>query len=194
MGLMDKLKATAKNADSKAGEIADKQKVQSKISDEKRAIDKALDSIGKAYYDAYKEGKDVSADLDAICKEIDDHKAKIAEYEEEIKAIEAKGKEEREQNRAEAEAAAAAKAEARAAAKAETNETINGISVFSNLTQPRYSRFLEKFPARILNCETEYFCPSIYASKLFIANIPNPGSTNGYSFCSFSCCTPESAV
>ena len=119
MGLMDKLKATAKNADSKAGEIADKQKVQSKISDEKRAIDKALDSIGKAYYDAYKEGKDASADLDAICKEIDDHKAKIAEYEEEIKQIEAKGKEEREQNRAEAEAAAAAKAEARAAAKAE---------------------------------------------------------------------------
>ena len=119
MGLMDKLKATAKNADSKAGEIADKQKVQSKISDEKRAIDKALDSIGKAYYDAYKEGKDVTADLDAICKEIDDRKAKITEYEEEIKAIEAKGKEEREQNRAEAEAAAAAKAEAKAAAKAE---------------------------------------------------------------------------
>ena len=119
MGLMDKLKATAKNADSKAGEVVDKQKVQSKISDEKKAIDKALDSIGKAYYDAYKEGKDVTSDLDALCKEIDDHKAKIAEYEEEIKAIEAKGKEEREQNRAEAEAAAAAKAEARAAAKAE---------------------------------------------------------------------------
>ena len=116
---MDKLKATAKNADSKAGEVVDKQKVQSKISDEKRAIDKALDSIGKAYYDAYKEDKDVTADLVALCKEIDDHKAKIAEYEEEIKQIEAKGKEEREQNRAEAEAAAAAKAEAKAAAKAE---------------------------------------------------------------------------
>ena len=119
MGLMDKLKATAKNADSKAGEVVDKQKVQSKISEEKKAIDKALTTIGNSYYEAYTEGKDASADLDALCKEIDDHKAKIAEYEEEIKQIEAKGKEEREQNRADAEAAAAAKAEARAAAKAE---------------------------------------------------------------------------
>ena len=119
MGLMDKLKATAKSADSKAGEVVDKQKVQSKISDEKKAIEKALDQIGRNYYDAFKEGKDVTSDLDALCKEIDDHKAKIAEYEEEIKAIEAKGKEEREQNRVEAEAAAAAKAEAKAAAKAE---------------------------------------------------------------------------
>ena len=119
MGLMDKLKATAKNADSKAGEVVDKQKVQSKISEEKKAIERTLDSMGRTYYDAFKEGKDVSSELDAMCKEIDDHKAKIAEYEEEIKQIEAKGKEEREQNRAEAEAAAAAKAEARAAAKAE---------------------------------------------------------------------------
>ena len=114
MGLMDKLKATAKNADSKAGEVVDKQKVQSKISEEKRAIEKTLDSMGRTYYDAFKEGKDVSSELDAMCKEIDDHKAKIAEYEEEIKQIEAKGKEEREQNRAEAEAAAAAKAAAKA--------------------------------------------------------------------------------
>ena len=123
MGLMDKLKATAKNADSKAGEVVDKQKVQSKISEEKKAIDKALTTIGNSYYEAYTEGKDASADLDALCKEIDDHKAKIAEYEEEIKQIEAKGKEEREQNRAEAEAAAAAKAaEEAAAAAAETAE------------------------------------------------------------------------
>ena len=122
MGLMDKIKATAKNADSKAGEVVDKQKVQSKISEEKKAIDKALTTIGNSYYEAYTEGKDASADLDALCKEIDDHKAKIAEYEEEIKQIEAKGKEEREQNRAEAEAAAAAKAAAKAEKEAQKAE------------------------------------------------------------------------
>ena len=119
MGLMDKLKATAKNADSKAGEVVDKQKVQSKIADEKKAIEKTLDNIGRGYYDAYKAGNDVTAGLNELCEQIDEHKAKIAELEEEIKRIEAKGKEERDQNRADAEAASAAKAEARAAARAE---------------------------------------------------------------------------
>ena len=119
MGLMDKLKATAKNADSKAGEVVDKQKVQSKIADEKKAIEKTLDQIGRGYYDAYKAGNDVTAGLDELCEKIDDHKAKIAELEEEIKKIEAKGKVEREQNRADAEAAAKEKAEAREARRAE---------------------------------------------------------------------------
>lgn len=119
MGFLDKMKAAAKNVDSKAGEEMDKSKVKSKISEEKREIENLLKKIGTAYYDAFEEGKDVSADLEAMCKEIDDRKAKIAGYEEEIKAIEEAGKKEREQNNADAEAAAKARAEAKAAAKAE---------------------------------------------------------------------------
>ena len=119
MGFLDKMKAAAKNVDSKAGEEMDKSKVKGKISEEKREIENLLKKIGTAYYDAFEEGKEVTEDLDAMCKEIDDRKKKIEEYEEEIKAIEEAGKKEREQNNAEAEAAAQARAEAKAAAKAE---------------------------------------------------------------------------
>ena len=119
MGFIDKMKAAAKNVDSKAGEEVDKSKVKSKISEEKREIENLLKKIGTEYYDAFTEGKEVTADFDAMCKEIDERKAKIAEYEEEIKRIEEEGKKEREQNNADAEAAAKARAEAKAAAKAE---------------------------------------------------------------------------
>ena len=105
MGFLDKVKATAKNADSKAGEAIDKGKVKSKIYEEENEIKKLITKIGEAYYQSYTDGTDSKADMDAFCKEIDDRKAKIAEYEEEIKRIEEEGKKEREQNRAEAEAA-----------------------------------------------------------------------------------------
>ena len=122
MGFIDKMKAAAKNVDSKAGEEMDKSKVKGKISEEKREIENLLKKIGTTYYEASAEGKDVIADLVAMCKEIDERKAKIAEYEEEIERIEEEGKKEREQNNADAEAAAKARAEAKAAAKAEAEE------------------------------------------------------------------------
>ena len=118
MGFLDKMKAAAKNVDSKAGEELDKSKVRSKISDEKRAIEELYKKIGVMYYESYTE-KSLPKELKDMCKEIDDHKKKIEEYEEEIKDIEEVGKAEREQNRADAEAAAQARAEAKAAAKAE---------------------------------------------------------------------------
>ena len=117
MGFIDKMKAAAKNADSKAGEEIDKGKVKSKISDEKRAIEELYKKIGTAYYQAYT-AKIPSEELNSMCREIDDHKKKIEEYEEEIKKIEEAGKAEREQNNADAEAAAKAREEARAEAKA----------------------------------------------------------------------------
>ena len=122
MGLFDKIKVTAKNADSKAGEVVDKEKVKSKISEEKKAIEKILDQMGRDYYDAYKAGNDVTADLNALCDEIDAHKEKIAEYEEEIKKIEEEGKKEREQIKADAEAAAKKREEEKAAKEAAKKE------------------------------------------------------------------------
>ncbi len=105
MGFMDKVKAAAKNVDSKAGEEIDKGKYRTKISEEKNEIEKLYKKIGTTYYEAKAEGKDVIGDIDAMCKEIDDRKAKIAEYEEKIKEIEEEGKKEREQNRLAAETA-----------------------------------------------------------------------------------------
>ena len=117
MGLFDKMKAAAKNADSKAGEEIDKRKVKSKISDEKKTIEDLYRKIGEAYYQTYT-AETPSEELNSMCREIDDHKKKIVEYEEEIKKIEEAGKAEREQNNADAEAAAKAREEARAEAKA----------------------------------------------------------------------------
>ena len=119
MGFMDKMKAAAKNADSKAGEEIDKGKLRSKISDEKKAITDLYSTIGKAYYDGLKEGSVPEEDLKNYCNEIDEHTAKIAQYEQEILDVEEKGKAEREKNKADAEQAAKERAEARAAAKAE---------------------------------------------------------------------------
>ena len=105
MGFMDKVKAAAKNADSKAGEEIDKGKLRSKIGDEKREIEKLDAKIGTTYYDSLKDGSDVTCELKTYCGEIDEHKAKIVEYEEEIKKVEEEGKKEREHNREVAEAA-----------------------------------------------------------------------------------------
>ena len=119
MGFMDKMKAAAKNADSKAGEEIDKGKYRSKIGDEKRAIKETYEKIGEAYYNGLKDGSVPKGDLATYCKEIDEHKANIEEYEQKIVEIEEQGKAEREKNNAEAEQAARERAEAKAAAKAE---------------------------------------------------------------------------
>ena len=103
MGFMDKVKAAAKNVDSKAGEEIDKGKYRTKIAEEENEIKKLYSKIGTTYYEANLEKKDVPDDLNAFCKEIDERKAKIAEYEEKIKTIEEEGKKEREQNRLAAE-------------------------------------------------------------------------------------------
>jgi len=119
MGFMDKMKAAAKNADSKAGEEIDKGKYRSKIGDEKVVINKGYEKIGKAYFEGYREGNIPEDDLKAYCEEIREAMAKIAEYEKKIAEIEAAGKAEREKNNADAEQAAKERAEAKAAAKAE---------------------------------------------------------------------------
>ena len=117
MGLIDKVKAAAKNADSKAGEKIDVSRVKSKIAEEKKAIDELYKNIGTTFYEN-KDKADPTKGLKTMCKEIDKHKATIAELEAEIVSIEEAGKKEREQNNADAEAAAKAKAEAKAEAKA----------------------------------------------------------------------------
>ena len=115
MGLFGKVKLAAKNADSKMGEGIDKGKVKSKIADENKEIDKLITKIGNVYYEAFGTDNDVKGDLDAICNEINQRKAKIAEYEEEIKKIEEEGQKEREQNKLDAEAEAEARKQAKVA-------------------------------------------------------------------------------
>ena len=118
MGFMEKLKASAKNADSMAGEAVDKSRVRSKISNEETEIKKDYDKIGQLYYTAYKDGGDASSDIDEICRDIDERFARIEEYNQEITAIEAAGKAEREQNNADAEAASQRKEAEKAQRKA----------------------------------------------------------------------------
>ena len=119
MGFMDKMKAAAKNADSKAGEEIDKGKYRSKIGDEKRAIKDLFEKIGEAYYNGLKDGSVPEDELKGYCEEIKGAYARIVEYEQKIVEIEEQGKAEREKNNAEAEQAAKERAEAKAAAKAE---------------------------------------------------------------------------
>ena len=109
MGFLDKVKAAAKNVDSKAGEEIDKGKYRTKIADERREIEKLYIKLGTAYYECRKEDRFLPEDADSICKEIDERKAKIAEYEKKIATIEEEGKKEREQNNAEAETGSKAK-------------------------------------------------------------------------------------
>jgi len=123
MGFMDKMKAAAKNADSKAGEEIDKSKYRSKIADEKRLIKETYEKIGTAYYEGQKNGSIPEDDLINYCKQIDGSLAKIEEYEKKIVEIEEEAKAEREKNNAEAEQAAKERAEAKAAAKAEKAKT-----------------------------------------------------------------------
>ena len=117
MGLFGKVKVAAKNADSKAGEAMEKGKVKSKISDENKEIEKLITKIGTVYYEAFGTDTDVKGDMDAICNEINQHKAKIAEYEEEIKKIEEEGQKEREQIKLDAEAEEEAKRQAKEEAR-----------------------------------------------------------------------------
>lgn len=102
MSLLKKLKMTAKNADSKAGEVIDKGMYKSKIINERSKISGMHFEIGETYYAHYETGEPMGDELDELCKKIDECVARIAEYEEAIERIEREGRKERDRNRAEA--------------------------------------------------------------------------------------------
>ena len=97
MGLLDKVKMAAKNADSKAGEMLDENKLKADIAKEKTTINNAYTEIGKIYYE---KGIDAKKELKELCDKIKKAQANIKKYEKEIKDVKAAAKEERERNRA----------------------------------------------------------------------------------------------
>lgn len=90
MGLWDKTKQAVKNADTKAGNAVDKEKLDSQIRDEERAIEKAIAAIGQAVVDALDAEKSI-ADVDASAKydEIKASRAKIEECKKKKEEIDA---------------------------------------------------------------------------------------------------------
>lgn len=61
MGFMDKVKDSVKNADEKLGNAIDKEKIDSEIRNQERAIEDYTKQIGELVLGALKEGKDAAA-------------------------------------------------------------------------------------------------------------------------------------
>ena len=91
MGLMDKIKESAKNTDEKAGDYIDKSKIDSKIRDEQRAIEKLTAELGAKALGALKNSEEINADLfKEIYEKILACEDRIKSFEEEKAAIVAK--------------------------------------------------------------------------------------------------------
>ena len=90
MGFTDKVKGAVKNADTKLGNSIDKEKLDSQIRDEERAIEKNYTEIGKAIVAALKDGKTAAdADVSALYDKIKESEAKIEECKKKKEEIDA---------------------------------------------------------------------------------------------------------
>ena len=83
MGFMDKVKESVKNADEKIGNAIDSEKIDSKIREQERDIEKITAEIGKAVVADLKEGKEI------VRTAIDELYAKITEAEKKIEDLKA---------------------------------------------------------------------------------------------------------
>ena len=83
MGFMDKVKESVKNADEKLGNAIDSEKLDSKIREQEREIEKITAEIGKAVVADLKEGKEI------VRTAIDELYAKITEAEKKIEDLKA---------------------------------------------------------------------------------------------------------
>ena len=83
MGFMDKVKESVKNVDEKVGNAIDSEKIDSKIREQEREIEKITAEIGKAVVADLKEGKEV------VRTAIDELYAKITEAEKKIEDLKA---------------------------------------------------------------------------------------------------------
>lgn len=91
MGLMDKIKESAKNMDEKAGDYIDVSKIDSKIRDEQRNVEKLTTELGTKALEALRESKEINADLFAeTYKKIQECEERIKAFEEEKAAIKSK--------------------------------------------------------------------------------------------------------
>ena len=83
MGFMDKVKESMKNVDEKVGNVIDSEKIDSKIREQEREIEKITAEIGKAVVADLKEGKEI------VRTAIDELYAKITEAEKKIEDLKA---------------------------------------------------------------------------------------------------------
>ena len=83
MGFMDKVKESMKNVDEKVGNVIDGEKIDSKIREQEREIEKITAEIGKAVVADLKEGKEI------VRTAIDELYAKITEAEKKIEELKA---------------------------------------------------------------------------------------------------------
>ena len=83
MGFMDKVKESMKNVDEKVGNAIDSEKIDSKIREQEREIEKVTAEIGKAVVADLKEGKEI------VRTAIDELYAKITEAEKKIEDLKA---------------------------------------------------------------------------------------------------------
>ncbi|MGN0097857.1 MAG: hypothetical protein ACI38Y_00840 [Candidatus Methanomethylophilaceae archaeon] len=91
MGFMDKVKESAKNLDEKVGNAIDSEKLDSKIRDQEREIEKITAEIGKAVVANLKDGKDVDMEaVKALYAKITDADKKIEELKAEKEALKEK--------------------------------------------------------------------------------------------------------
>ena len=91
MGLFDKVKETAKSADEKIGDKIDTEKLESKIRDEKREIEKIIKEIGEKALEKFRAGESAAKDdfAEAI-KKIEEAEKRIAEHQAQIDEIKGK--------------------------------------------------------------------------------------------------------
>ena len=83
MGFIDMVKGAAKSADEKLGNAIDCEKIDSKIREQERVIEKTTTEIGKAVVADLKEGKEI------VRTTIDELYAKITEAEKKIEDLKA---------------------------------------------------------------------------------------------------------
>ena len=83
MGVMSKVKESVKNVDEKVGNVIDGEKIDSKIREQEREIEKITAEIGKAVVANLKEGKEI------VRTAIDELYAKITEAEKKIEDLKA---------------------------------------------------------------------------------------------------------
>jgi|L827metagenome_2_1110789.scaffolds.fasta_scaffold02519_3 hypothetical protein len=83
MGFMDKVKESVKNADEKLGNAIDSEKLDSKIREQERGIEKITADIGKAVVANLKDGKEIDKSA------VDELYAKITEAEKKIEELKA---------------------------------------------------------------------------------------------------------
>ena len=80
MGFMDKVKDSVKNADEKLGNAIDKEKLDSEIRKQEKAIEEYTKEIGQKVVAVVKEGKDAAqAEIAELMDKIKECEAKIAD-------------------------------------------------------------------------------------------------------------------